>query len=514
MKKKKKLWKILAVVVVVVIILVVIFGGGNKNVSIYTDETVEIRDITTYNKFSGNITASESRAVISEAGARVESVLVEEGDEVKEGDIIAVLDSSNLEYTIELKEAALDITDLTNMYNKRDAQKAYDDYKTCIDNGENAQLLSAEATLKNASTNLENARKNYNDAIEGLEDGSTLAAAHTAAIRANEAAGAAQEAYNKNEEDILRLQSQNITATGGDASLVSAQLEKLYANRATLSASLQSAKAAASTAYNTYVNSSDNLDDAVEQYKTAMDNAQTAYDTALESYNATVTAVNQALKSYENALEKTAALSSNKVSVLELENLYDQLEDYTITAPMDGVVTTLTAKEGSMVSAGMTVAEVTDFNVMQIEIKIDEYDIFGVEVGTEVEVSVDALDEVFPGKISKISRFATVQGGISYFTAEVEFNADENIRSGMSVEVKMVSRNAPAAVSISVDALRTAKDNTSYVLMRDAEGKEYEQPVTVGVSDGNFVQITEGLNEGDVVLVSPNSNMYGMMMYY
>jgi RND family efflux transporter MFP subunit len=511
MKKKKKIWKTVAIIIVVVIILAVVLGRKNSANSMYEEETAQIRDIITYNKFSGNVAANENKNIVSDASAKVLSVLVDEGDEVKEGDVIAVLDSSTLEYTISLKEAALDITDLNNLYNRRDAQKAYDDYKAGIENGENSQLLSAKSALTNAQINLENAQKNYRDALEGQEDGSTLAAAHAAALSASDAVSQAQVAYDENENQIAKLQALSITATSGDASLVSSQLEVLLTKRASLQSALSSARTAYSSAYNAYTSSSDSLDDAIEKYEIAVENAQTAYDMARDTYDATVTAVDQALKSYENALEKTNALSSNTTSVLELENLYDQLEDYTITAPMDGVITSLTAKEGSMVSTGMTVAVVTDFDIMEIEIKIDEYDILGIEVGTEVEVNVDALESTFAGTISEISRFATVAGGVSYFTAKVEFSAEENVRSGMSVEVKTVSRSAPQSVSVSVDAIRTNKDNTTYVMMRDEKGKEYEQPVTVGVSDGLYVQVTEGLSEGDVVLITPTNSMYEMM---
>lgn len=522
MKKKKKLWKIVAAVLVVVIVLVIAFGGKGNQANIYEEESAQIRDIITYNKFSGNVVAAEDKSVISEAAAKVLSVLVDEGDEVRKGDVIATLDSSNLESTISIKEAALNLSDLSSAYNKRDASKALEDYKTALDNGENAQVLSAQASLTNARiavdnarTSLANATKNYNDALEGKMDGSKLASVHEATLRANEAVASAQAAYDANEEAIASLQQQVLLATGGDAG----ELNVLIGRRAELLTALTSARTAASSSYNQYVSSNDSLDDSIEQLKTVMENAQTAvenaetsYRLAQESYNATLTAVNQTLQTYQNALEKTTALSSNEASILELENLYEQLEDYTIVAPMDGVISSVTLKEGAMVTNGMMVAQVTDFDTMEIEIKIDEYDILGMKLGTKVEVSVDALDQTFTGKISEISRFATVAGGVSYFTAKVEFSPDENVRSGMSVEVKSVSRSAPQSVSVSVDAIRTKKDNTAYVLVYGEKNQTVEVPVQVGVSDGKYVQIVEGLSEGDVVLVTPTNDLLEMMM--
>ncbi len=82
----------------------------------------------------------------------------------------------------------------------------------------------------------------------------------------------------------------------------------------------------------------------------------------------------------------------------------------------------------------------------------------------------------------------------------------------MTVEVKLISREAYGVVSVSMDALRYEKDNTAYVLVRNAEGKEEKKYVTVGITDGNYVEIKEGLSEGDIVLVSPSIPYMQMMM--
>ena len=205
-------------------------------------------------------------------------------------------------------------------------------------------------------------------------------------------------------------------------------------------------------------------------------------------------------------------MSTTESSKMQLDNLYSQLEDYTIKASMDGVITSLRVKEGSMVTAGMDVAEISDFSKLKIAIKIDEYDILGVEPGKDVDIYIDALEKNYAGKITKISQTATNSGGVSYFEAEVEFEADELVRSGMTVEVKLISREAYGVVSVSMDALRYEKDNTAYVLVRNAEGKEEKKYVTVGITDGNYVEIKEGLSEGDIVLVSPSIPYMQMMM--
>lgn len=75
-----------------------------KNGAAYEEVSVEARDITTYLEFSGNIEASNISKVYPDTSAKVLEVLVEEGDEVKKGDVIALLDSGDTEYNISLKE--------------------------------------------------------------------------------------------------------------------------------------------------------------------------------------------------------------------------------------------------------------------------------------------------------------------------------------------------------------------------------------------------------------------------
>ena len=94
------------IVVILLIVLAVSFavrqrrnGGGR-----YLETTVENRDIVSYLEFSGNIEASEVSTVYAAVAAQVTELNVEEGDYVKEGDVIAVLDSGEVEYNIALQE--------------------------------------------------------------------------------------------------------------------------------------------------------------------------------------------------------------------------------------------------------------------------------------------------------------------------------------------------------------------------------------------------------------------------
>ena len=77
----------------------------------------------------------------------------------------------------------------------------------------------------------------------------------------------------------------------------------------------------------------------------------------------------------------------------QMERYREQLEDCVVTAPMDGVVTKITAKEGDMTTAATSLAVITSFDDMRIKIKINEYDLMGASVGEDVQITLKAIDK-------------------------------------------------------------------------------------------------------------------------
>jgi RND family efflux transporter MFP subunit len=243
--------------------------------------------------------------------------------------------------------------------------------------------------------------------------------------------------------------------------------------------------------------------------------AQISYLNAIDSYNAAVLSVNQELEGYQLTIQSAVAGSNDSVNQLKLADLQKQLSDCTITAPMDGIVSKLPAEEGSYVQAAGSVATVTDYSQMKIAVKIGEYDILGVNEGDSVIVSIDALESTYDGTIKKIARDATVQGGVSYFEAEVEIEADEVVRSGMSAEVKLIIEDVKQVVSVPSAAVVADSNGEYFVYVKDpADPKNttpVQIPVTIGVTDGSYTQITQGLSEGDDILVPKTDSMALLM---
>ena len=210
-----------------------------------------------------------------------------------------------------------------------------------------------------------------------------------------------------------------------------------------------------------------------------------------------------ALTSEQEDLLLNTTGESLKISEQELEHLKDSRKNYQIYAPADGVLTYWNLTEGAVVSTGMTVAKISDLSNLQISIRIDEYSILDAKEGLPVTIYVDATGKTYEGTLSKIAKTATVQGGVSYFNATVEFVADEDAHSGISAEVRLIKTNRLQVLTVSSSALQYHEDNTAFVLIRNEEGKVVEQSVTLGASDGKYVEILSGLSLDETILYTP-----------
>lgn len=508
--KNHKVITIAAAVIVILLLITSIFFKDET--ASYAQETAALRDIVTYNSFVGNVEPATDFDVIAQASEEAVSVLVKKGDKVKAGDVIAKLDTTAIDDNIALQEANIALTQKSNKYNIADAKRNYENYKETIDSGLNSTLESSRMQVESAEKALNDAKEEYEKAKTSIDNGSyesiqSVYIQREQAYRSYQSARDnasdaysyyldARAAYREAEKDANDAESP--TAAASQASLAtlkqamsSAETQMNSADRA-----VDTAKGAyddACTAFNNAkTNILDKLDDAIES-------TQISYDNALTSFEIVKLQVNQQLEGYEAMLEKTEALSDVSAAQIQLQSLRHTRSDYTITAPCDGTVTELHIEKGDMVTMGMPVATIANIDSMQVSIKVDEYAVKNVKVGSAVKIFIDAIEKEYEGTLIEVDKTASIEGGVSYFNAKVSFTPDEDVKSGMSVEVKLTRVNEPNTLSVSQDCLNYREDNTAYVYVKDAGGKLVEQDVKLGASDGVYVQVTEGLNEGDTV---------------
>lgn len=182
-----------------------------------------------------------------------------------------------------------------------------------------------------------------------------------------------------------------------------------------------------------------------------------------------------------------------------------RLSDGTILkAEFDGTVNKIDVEAGDEVEKEATLVQVADFSRMLISFRVGESDISQVSVGQEIRVTVASAEAIFRSTVKSIDYASYSGNNVAYYTAtaEVDTSSTNNIYPGMQATVSITKEAADNVVILKMDAISTARDNSAYVYLQGEDGKMTEQPITVGVSNGNYAEIREGLAAGQTVYVA------------
>ena len=173
----------------------------------------------------------------------------------------------------------------------------------------------------------------------------------------------------------------------------------------------------------------------------------------------------------------------------------------TITAEFHGTVSVVDAAKGDELKAGDSLLTVSDFDHMKISVKISESNISEVAVGEDCKVTVSSANASFDAKIDAID-YSTYSGNnVAYYTATVLVDTSEtdNVWPGMQATVTITKEEAQDVTILKMDALSTTRNNTAFVYKENADGEMEEVTVTVGVSNGNYVEIKDGVTSGETI---------------
>ncbi len=221
----------------------------------------------------------------------------------------------------------------------------------------------------------------------------------------------------------------------------------------------------------------------------------------------------QAHDAYWNAVNNLNTLKINSASEIEnIERVVSEaereLEDLTLTSPIDGTITQLDLKVGQEIEAQATTQAtlpkitITDLSKFHIEADVDEIDIGKIKEGQKALIVLDTYpDEELIGNIYYISQMGDESTGA--VTYEVRFDIKDNkglkIRTGMSATIDIEIEGVNNVLILPNNAI-TEKDEKKFVIMVKGEEKK-EVEIETGYSDGVNTEILSGLNEGDKVLI-------------
>jgi RND family efflux transporter MFP subunit len=231
----------------------------------------------------------------------------------------------------------------------------------------------------------------------------------------------------------------------------------------------------------------------------------------------------RAQKSGAAALGKArSALEADEITArLEkatLERLQRQLEHCKVRAPGDGIlvygvddnsVPGRKIQPGMMVHFQQLLFSLPELNQMQAKVKIHESMVKKVQPGQKAEIVVDAYsDTVLHGTVDSVATLADSNGpwderGVKEYVTIVKIDnlpTGAGLKPGMTAQVKIRVAHVPNVLIVPVQAV-AERDGQHYCYVRGAFKGVKARPVTVGENNDKFVEIKEGLAEGDQVML-------------
>ena len=479
-KRHKKLTIFLVVVLAAALVItnVVRKAGKAASASSYEFVRTTVLNKTTLSdsvSVNGTVKSGSSASVTASDSVKtykVTAVNVAVGDTVKKGDVIATLDTTDVEKQI--ANAQLKLSDT-----QTDAQKSY------------TQAVEDQTTdLATAQQDLDKAQKDY-DTL-GLDDyyGSMANSGNSGKTNRE----VVIDYYTRYAEEIagyentianLRIQLTQAQQDGDAdrASGLQGQIDD-YTNRENIAKGQCSIPELGLQGF-----------DAVSQMYGKIEQYQEALDKARQSYQKAATSASRSVDNAETKLEQSQREDDT------LTSLQTTLDNCTLTATMDGTITELNVTVGAVCSGA--VATIQDVDNLTVEVTIPASSVGKLRTGMQCNITSDATgDSVVTGTLTRIDPVANDSG--SFGATVTVNNRDSGLLIGISAKVEIVISEKDNVFSVPRDAVGTADDGSTYVLRKTGgEGVDmtFEQvPVTEGESNDYYVEITgDDLHEGDVI---------------
>lgn len=492
--------------------------------------TVERGDITVEVSESGALEPVRVVEIKSRVPGRIETLLVDEGAVVEQGQLLARIDPREIKQQVEQGSAQVESAQAS-------AQRA---------------RIALDVAAQQARLQLQQAQIRYEQALREAETQPTLTQA--ALKNAENALKSAQENLRLLREvkhpqerveltNALRDAETRLQEARRNAERLQTLLEKGYVSRQQVDAA-QTQRVAAESQLRNLQQRQQQLE---QQHAIELENARLQVESAqAELERARANAVQDELRQkaleaaradLENArtrlreiemrqMELQQARASEKQAVSQFQNLMIQLSETDVRAPIRGVVTRRYREVGELVMSGTTgfgegtpIMQVADLSQMRVRLNLNELDVAKVRARMPVQITVDALPErKYRGVVRKIAPASQSNPqqasalGVVKFAVEVYLNqTDDALRPGMTARCRIITAQKPDALRLPLEAIGKENDR-DYVLrivpnQTEPDGKPKTEKVFVkiGLRSARYAEILEGVGAGDKVLKPPFS---------
>lgn len=526
---KKYKWIVAAVAVVLVLGIGAYFylGRQNQSAAAGTDGETAVAfvgDLAESATASGQVSAAREAALSLASSGKVDEVFVSVGDTVTMDDVLLQLDTAALERSVASAEYGLaiaeaELVDLVADPSQdelaaaeaavRSAQAQLD---YLLQGPSSEEIAASESGVKAAQANIWSASGSFS-ASQDVSEADIAAAqkdlnaalddqqvAHDIWVNladCNENADGSHTCTPKVDNDKMDAASEDVRIANAQVAIKQAQLDELLNPDANQVASTQAALGSASAQY----------DAALARHEALLAGA-TSGDIA--SAKADLVSAQAALDKLVSGPDQSdLSIYETRVAQAQtaLAEALNALEDATVVAPFDGVVTAVLVAPGEQASD--LVIEMIATDGLEVILSVDEIDVGKLAVGQPATITMETWPDVeLASEITAIAPRSNAgsNGAVSYDVHLGLPQTDLPVLVGMTANADLLTANRENVLLVPNAAIHPDRTNGTYsvnVVHTDADGKTETLPVvvTVGSRDGQFTQILSGLVEGDQVLL-------------
>lgn len=572
-KSKKKLVIGVGVLAVAAVAGANIYGSRNaaENVIPQVEVVKAVRDnVQQTVETSGIVVSEEQKTYFSPVNAKVDVADVQEGEMVKAGTKLVEFDQKDLER--EEKKAELNVKsgklDMQNTLNKsaeavqkqQNAQgnaatlkqqvAAQEDYianiKARISQANtNAQAAAAQAAAQKEADAIaaqaaqaEAAQKAYAAAQKKYQN-ETLPAYQTQLNMLADEMNQAQTAYNQSETDY-QMAFQTWSSEQSDENAAALDVAESARNDAQIA--YQNAKSAyedyktqkptaptmndvnggstseGSAADSIFSDSSESVTNNSSDTTVTADTS--ALEAELEKASNTLAELQSRLSSQQAVAESDpSAVTAEEKEKMEITNNLSELDQMSaqelveaakngIKADFNGVITKVSVVEGATTALGTELFTLQNTDKVDVNVNVSKYDYDKVKEGQSAEITL--AGKTYEGEVTNISHIATQnEKGASLISADVRIkNPDEDIFFGVDAKVTIHAEEADDVVVLPAEVVNIGKTGSFCYVIEN--GVITKKDITTGISSDEYVEVLDGIQEGDEVIRDLGSLEEGM----
>lgn len=449
-----------------------------------------------------------------EFGGKVSKVIAKEGDKVTQGSVLAALDTATQEKMVskavanynfekqQLKELErgnkIEDIQVSNAEVEQAKQNANLAAKSLVNSIKDAYLAADDAVTNKTDQFFKNPREANPEIFFIFDD-------YTLKNTINDTRLSLGAMLKNWKDTVDSVSIDNLSPTYYETTLSNLSTIRAYLNQVAKATSLFKAsddglfvqdqidkyRFDAGEARSQVAAAYSDLSNAIEQYKLANTQLEVARKQLNLKKSGTSAELIQAQEERVKQAEAELNLARNSLSKTEL------------VSPISGIITDIKVKEGEVVNNGVPVIFIISDNTFEIEADVPEIHVGKIDIGKKANIVFDAFPkEVYSGSIVRIDASPTYIDGLVNYKTTIYLESDDNkrLRNGMTATVKILVNENKFALVLPTYALKKRPEG---VYVRKMEnGVINETPIKTGIEgDNGFVEVQQGLQEGDIVVV-------------